>query len=241
MKVIEINDLHFSYDDINVLKGLSFDVEHLDSVGIIGANGTGKTTLFHLVCGILKPDSGGISILERPVKYEEFNPLIGYVFQNPDDQLFSLTVLEDLIFGPLNTGKTKKEAEEIALNILEEMHLTHLKDRPSHHLSLGEKRMVSIASVLTLNPEIIIFDEPTSNLDSRSRRELIDHVNNLHKTKITSSHDFEFILETCPKGAILLNGKIAASGSTKGLFSHQKLMKKCNFEIPWSLRLKISK
>ena len=238
MNLIEIIDLNFSYDKIKVLNNLSLNIDQEESLGIIGSNGAGKTTLFHLICGILKTDTGSIKILNKNIIPQKFNPMIGYVFQNPDDQLFSLTVLEDLTFGPLNMGLSYKEADTKAIQTLSDMQLLHLKDRSPHHLSLGEKRMVSIASVLSLNPEIIIFDEPTSNLDSISRRKLINYLNTLHKTKIIASHDLEFILETCQNTTIIYNGKIEEKGKSKEILSNKELMNKCHQEIPWSIIVK---
>ncbi len=237
MRAITIEKISFSYTEKqSVIDKLSLALEEGNTLGIIGSNGCGKTTLFNLITGLLTPDSGQISIYDKKVKPKSFNPLVGYVFQNPDDQLFSLTVKEDIMFGPYNLGFPKSEVEKRTSDILKDMELLHLQDRMPHHLSLGEKRMVSIASILSLNPKILIFDEPTSSLDVKSRRILINYLNRLKLTKIISSHDFDFILETCKETSILHDGTIKAIDDTKKILSDEELMLSCEQEVPLSLR-----
>lgn len=235
---IKIENLNFSYDKREILHNLNLQIQQGESIGLVGSNGAGKTTLFHLICGILKPKSGSINIMGEKVTSLKYNPKIGYVFQNPDDQLFSLTVIEDLTFGPLNIGLSRKEAYTKAQKYLQELELEHLAGKSPHHLSLGEKRMCSIASVLIMEPDIIILDEPTSNLDSHARREVINYLNKINHTKIIASHDLEFILETCSEVAILHHNTILVKDKTEKIFLDQEIMKKTNQEIPYSLLYK---
>lgn len=236
MYAVEINTLSFSYDHAKVLDNLDLTIKKGESLGLIGLNGSGKTTLFNLVCGLLKPETGSITILGENVVPSTFIKNIGYVFQNPDDQLFSLSVIEDISFGPINLNMDRDEAFAHAEQLLENIELSHLKDRNPHYLSVGEKRMISIAGVLSLDPEVIIFDEPSSNLDIKARRRLITYLNNLDKTKIIAGHDFEFLLETCSTIAILDKGRIVKHGDAKMILKDHDLMVHHNFEVPYSLR-----
>lgn len=241
MSCLKIVNLSFSYpnsDKVKVLDNLSLEIGKGESVGIIGANGSGKTTLFNLISGLEKPDEGYIEVNNKLITPNTFNKAIGYVFQNPDNQLFSLSVMEDICFAPMNIGVTKESANKKALKILEDIDLIHLKDRIPHQLSLGEKRMISIASVLSFEPEIIIFDEPTSNLDIKAKKILIDYLNKMKVTKIISSHDLEFIIETCDSTAILYNKHIESHKNTIELFSDEEIMLGCDFEIPMSIKIK---
>ena len=206
-----------------------------ESVGLIGPNGAGKTTLFHLLCGLLTPSSGKILINEKKIRAGKFNPATGYIFQNPDDQLFNTTVYDDIAFGPLNLGLSKTEVEKRVKCALEITGIAGLIQRPPHHLSGGEKRMAAIDSVISMEPEIIIYDEPTSNLDMRARRRLIDFVNSSLQTKLIASHDLEFVLETCGKVIILDNGALVLEGLSSEIMNDSKSMIKHGLERPHSL------
>ncbi|MDY6970671.1 MAG: ABC transporter ATP-binding protein, partial [Spirochaetota bacterium] len=199
-KAIEIIDLSFSYSDkADVLKGLNITINEGESIGIIGPNGAGKTTFFHILCGLLKPAAGSVYIYGKESKLRKFNPNIGYVFQNPDDQLFNTTVYDDVAFGPMNLGLGALEVEKRVQDALGVTGCINFEKRPPHHLSGGEKRMAAIASVISMKPKIVIYDEPASNLDMRSRRKLIDFINSSEETKLIASHDLEFVLETCKR------------------------------------------
>lgn len=235
--VISLTSVDFSYQDKpDVLKNISFDVSGGKSVGIIGPNGAGKTTLFLLLCGILKPTAGRIRIMGEDVLYKGFNPAVGYIFQNPDDQLFSPTVRDDVAFGPINMALSQQEIDariEKALNI---SGCKELAQRPSHHLSGGEKRMVAIASVLAMEPKIVIYDEPTASLDMRARRKVINLIKSERKTNLVASHDMEFILETCQRVIIINSGKIVARGEAALIMRDKELMENSGLEVPYSLR-----
>ncbi|MHB2148868.1 energy-coupling factor ABC transporter ATP-binding protein [Calditrichota bacterium LG25] len=236
-EVIQIQSLCYSYEDKkDVLKDVSITIKEGESVGIIGPNGAGKTTLFLLLCGILKPTQGSIRIKGEEVVYRAFNPAVGYVFQNPDDQLFSPTVWDDVAFGPINMALPREEINKRVERALDICNCKQLADRPSHHLSGGEKRMVAIASVLSMEPEIMIYDEPTASMDMRSRRNIIKLVTSNKKTNLIASHDMEFILETCRRVILIDSGKLIRDGHAAEIMSNSELMETCGLEVPHSLK-----
>jgi len=234
--MIEVKNISFSYDqEHTVLKNMSLSVKEGESLGIIGPNGAGKTTFFYLLCGILKPENGEIRINNRIIKSAEFNPETGFVFQNPDDQLFNISVYEDIAFGPVNMGLGKDEVSRRTAESMEITGITHLAERPPHHLSGGEKRMAAIASVIAMEPGLMIYDEPTSNLDLRGRRRVIDFIKNSGHTNLIASHDLEFILETCERVIIIDNGGIVTDGDTSTVMYDEELMLSHGLERPHSL------
>lgn len=178
----------------------------------MGPNGSGKTTLFHIIMGLLKPSSGSIEIFDRPVKTEKdfmrIRQKIGLLFQDADDQLFSPTVLEDVAFGPLNMGKSRDEAMDIARNTLNFLGLTGFEDRITYKLSGGEKKLVSLATVLAMEPEVLLFDEPTSGLDDRTKATLKDVLAGLDLSYIIISHEIDFLDEIADSIYSMNNGKI---------------------------------
>lgn len=234
---LEIQNVHYSYSDKkNILTGVYWSIPPGQSVGLIGSNGAGKTTLFLLSAGVYKPDRGSIQVFGAPVKYSGYNENIGYVFQNPDDMLFSPTVWDDIAFGPLNQGLSKSEIHELVHRTLSDFGIDELEARAPQHLSGGEKRLVSIAAAVVLKPKILLLDEPNSDLDNRARRKLINALTGLNITKVISSHDLEFVLETCTHAALLSQGKIIAYGESSVLLADKELMEQCGQEIPHSLR-----
>lgn len=236
IEAIKVIDLNFSYPDkMDVIKNISIDINNGESIGIVGPNGAGKTTFFHLLCGILEPTSGDIYIFGNKRKGKMFNPDVGYVFQNPDDQLFNTTVYEDIAFGPINLGFSKDEVKERVNYALNITNCKELSSRPPHHLSGGEKRMAAIATIIAMKPEIIIYDEPSSNLDMRSRRDLINFVNSSKTAKLIASHDLEFILETCHRVVVLDHGMIVADGESREIMNNEDFMLEHGLERPHSL------
>ncbi|MEB3359863.1 MAG: ABC transporter ATP-binding protein [Synechococcales bacterium] len=233
---IAIHDLYFAYPDTDdVLKGISLTVQPGERVGIIGPNGAGKTTLFMALCGILVPTKGTVSLFGKPVVSGEFRPEIGLVFQNPDDQLFAASVRDDVAFGPENMGL---EAAEVEARVTEALTLTGMGDRidrPPHHLSGGEKRMVAIAGVLAMRPQLIIYDEPSANLDMRARRRLIQFLQQSPETMLISSHDLEFVLEVCDRVILISEGRAVANGNPKEIMGDVDLMLGHGLERPHSL------
>ena len=234
--VLEVSGLSFSYPDTpDVLRGVDLKVWPGERVGFIGPNGAGKTTFFLLVCGVLKPEAGKIVLFGRPVVPGEFRPEVGMVFQDPDDQLFCPSVRDDVAFGPLNLGLPK---EEVGARVREALSITgvpDLADRPPHHLSEGEKRLVSIAGVLAMRPKLVIYDEPTSNLDIRYRRRLIRFLQSSDETLLIASHDLEFILEVCDRVVLMDEGRIVANGKPREVMGNVELMEAHGLERPHSL------
>ena len=191
--MIRLSDVRFTYNAREVLKGIDLHVCRGDRIGLIGANGSGKTTVCKIIMGLVKPDSGKVEIFdrirEREADFTEVRRRIGFVFQDADDQLFCPTVLEDVAFGPLNQGKTVQEAKLIAAETLDALRLSGFQERFSHQLSGGEKRLVSLATVLAMKPEMLILDEPTSGLDEEAVERLTDVLAKSDLTMIVVSHD----------------------------------------------------
>ncbi len=200
--LLELRDLSYSYpesdspllDNIN----LSISTEH---IGLIGPNGCGKTTLFQIIMGLLQSDTGEILLKGANINTEkELRNLrrnIGFLFQNSDDQLFSPTVLEDVAFGPLNLGMTPDDARNISLDTLEHLGLKGFEDRITHRLSGGEKKLVALATILSMKPQLLLLDEPSNNLDPATRERLIEILRNQNIAHIIISHDMDFLASTC--------------------------------------------
>lgn len=211
--IIHLQDICFNYrSSPQVLDRLDLKFYRGNRIGLMGPNGSGKTTLFHIVMGLLKPSSGSIEIFNRPVKTEKdfirVREKIGLLFQDADDQLFSPTVLEDVAFGPLNMGKSRDEAMDIARNTLNFLGLTGFEDRITYKLSGGEKKLVSLATVLAMEPEVLLFDEPTSGLDDRTKATLKDVLAGLDLSYIIISHEMDFLDEIADSIYSMDNGKI---------------------------------
>jgi len=228
--------LSFGYpDQPDVLCQISLTVQAGDRVGIIGHNGCGKTTLFMLLCGVLTPAAGDIDLFGTPLKPGQFRPEVGLLFQDPDDQLFSASVRDDIAFGPQNMGFDPAEVAARVAQAADMAGITHLLDRLPHHLSGGEKQMVAIAGLLAMTPQIILYDEPTASLDLRTRRRLIRFLQNSTETVLISSHDLEFVLEVCDRVILIDEGHIIADGCPKAIMGDQALMEKHGLEKPHSL------
>lgn len=234
--LIEVENLHFSYPDgTQVLKGVSFRVTHGETVALVGANGAGKSTLLLQLNGCLLPDAGRVDIGGLPVTKKTL-PLVrrtvGLVFQDPDDQLFMPLVFDDVAFGPLNLGLSPQEVEMHVMEALGAVSAVHLKDRPPYRLSGGEKRAVSIAAVLSVNPAILVMDEPTSNLDPKTRRQLIELLKTFEHSLIIATHDLDMVLDLCDRTLVLREGRIAADGPTAEIMQDEELLASCHLEKP---------
>jgi cobalt/nickel transport system ATP-binding protein len=194
------------------LDGLDFTVGPGDRIGLVGPNGSGKTTLCHIIMGLLSPDSGDVEIFgdlrKTESDFRQIRGRIGFLFQDADDQLFCPTVLEDVAFGPLNMGKSPEEAKQIVHKTLTSLHLDGFADRVTYRLSGGEKRLVSLATVLAMDPEILILDEPTTGLDEETTERLISILNNSNLTYILISHDRDFVSKTTNKVLEIRRGAI---------------------------------
>lgn len=234
--VLAVTGLAYSYaDNPDVLRDINLEIGQGERVGLIGPNGAGKTTLFFLLCGVYKPLQGRIELYGQPLLPGRFHPEIGMVFQNADDQLFSPSVEDDVAFGPSNLGLSK---EEVRSRVREALTIAGVKDlaaRPPHHLSGGEKRMVSIAGVLAMHPKVVIYDEPSASLDMRARRRLIRFLQAAPQTLVVSSHDLELILEVCDRVVLLDEGQIVADGQPAEIMGDVALMEAHGLERPHSL------
>ncbi|MEM8829436.1 MAG: energy-coupling factor ABC transporter ATP-binding protein [Cyanobacteria bacterium P01_G01_bin.19] len=235
-KAISLRNLCFSYgNERAILTDINLEVSTGETVGLIGANGAGKTSLFLAICGILPSTYGEVKLFDRPIEAGQFNPEIGLVFQNPDDQLFCPTVRDDIAFGLENINLSPAEIETRISAALSLTGVTHLADRIPHQLSGGEKCMVAIAAVLAMLPQVVLYDEPSANLDLRARRRLINFLQNSHETTIVSSHDLELILEICDRVILLDRGRIVADGIPQEIMSDPDLMEANGLEVPHSL------
>jgi cobalt/nickel transport system ATP-binding protein len=234
--VLTAEGVWFSYpDNPDILKDITIEVMPGQRVGLIGPNGAGKTTLFLVICGMLKPSAGQVSLLGKPVAYGKFNPQVALVFQNPDDQLFCPSVREDVAFGLQNMGLTKEEVDIRVKEVLATAGVSKLAERPVHHLSQGEKRIVSIAGVLAMRPELLLYDEPSASLDIRSRRRLIRLLQSSAETILVASHDLELVLEVCERVILIDEGRIFADGESREIMGDKQLMEAHGQEKPHSL------
>lgn len=238
--IVRFENVTFKYPDgTSALNGVSFLITHGESVGIVGANGSGKTTLLMHLNGYLLPTSGTINIgdfiLNKKTRME-IRKKVGVVFQNPDDQLFMPTVYEDVAFGPINMGLDESSVDIKVRRALEIVGCYDLKDKPPHHLSGGQKRAVAIASVIAMEPDILAMDEPSSNLDPKSRRALINLLKSFSHTKIIASHDLDMILDVCERCIVIKDGIVVADGPSEIVLSDQKLLEENNLELPLTLQ-----
>ncbi|TVQ98166.1 MAG: ATP-binding cassette domain-containing protein [Desulfovibrionales bacterium] len=233
---IALNELCFSYPDKpHVLDHLDLHIAPGERVGLIGPNGAGKTTLFLLISGILKPTSGKILVHDKNVVSGTFNPQVTLVFQKSDDQLFCPSVWEDVAFGPRSMGLSEDQVARRVQNVLTIVGAQELAQRPVHHLSEGEKRIVAIAGALAMHPQVMIYDEPSAGLDIRTRRRLIGLLKQSDQTLLIASHDLELVLEVCTRVVLLDQGRIVADGPTKTILNDEDLMIAHGQEKPHSL------
>jgi cobalt/nickel transport system ATP-binding protein len=237
---LEARNLYFTYPDGNqAIKDVSFTIHHGESVGIIGANGAGKSTLLMLLTGVLFPEQGEVLVGDVKITKKTL-PMIrqrlGMVFQDPDDQLFMTSVYDDVAFGPRNYKLSEKEVEKRVNEALQAVGILHLKNRAPFKLSGGEKRAAAIASVLSMQPDILIMDEPTSALDPKSRRKVIALLNSFKHTKIITSHDLDLVFSTCSRIIVIKDGENAADGTATDILSAQELLERCGLELPLSFQ-----
>lgn len=234
-----IEDLAFAYPDGNqALFGVNLRVESGERVAILGPNGAGKTTLVMHMNGIHPAEHGSVSVAGEVIDTKDKELLrrirgkVGIVFQDPDDQLFMPTVGEDIAFGPYNMGIRGAELDAVVDQALALVHMSEFKDRPPHHLSFGQRRRVAVATVLAMKPEILVLDEPSSNLDPASRRELADILRSLEITILMVTHDIPYAYELCERSIVLSGGIVVADGDTKTILSDSKLLSDNRLELP---------
>jgi len=238
--VTEVKNLFYTYPDgREALHNVSFRINHGESVGIVGANGAGKSTLLMLLAGVLFPCQGEVLVGEMPVTKKTLALIrqrIGVVLQDPDDQLFMTTVYDDVAFGPRNYKLDEQEVDRRVRQSIETVGIGHLKDRAPHKLSGGEKRAAAIATILSMTPDILVMDEPSSALDPKSRRRLIVLLKSFAHTKIIATHDLDMVFELCARTIVLQDGKVISDGSTADILTDAELMERCGLEVPLSLK-----
>jgi len=242
--VVEVKDVYFSYPSgVKAILGVTLNICKGERVALLGPNGSGKSTLILLMAGLLAPQKGAISVFGENTASKEFpkqRRRIGVVFQDPDDQLFTQSVLEDIEYGPKNLGLPETEIKQRSDEVLKKIGINHLKDRPPHRLSFGEKKKASLATALVLKPELLILDEPTANLDLISRRGLIEMLNELNKdgaTVLVSTHDVEALPELADKVVVVSQGSVLGEGKTFDVLQDMKLLGLANLEPPTMVKL----
>ena len=240
MTVFEVRNLCYRYESVTALENVSFSIEAGTRVALLGANGSGKSTLLRLLDALYFPDSGSISFHNQPIEQHcfdddrfafDFRRRVGLVFQNPDVQLFNPTVFDEVAFAPLQLRWAKEEIIRRVDQMLDVMEIRHLKNRPPHRLSGGEKKRVAIASVLVLDPEVLLLDEPTAALDPRSQSQIIDLLigwGDGSKTVITATHDLGLVEDIADYCFVLQNGRVAAEGNPGEVLRDSGLLERAN-------------
>ncbi len=238
--LVEVRDLRFAYPDgTEALSGVTFRIHHGESVAIVGANGAGKSTLLLHLNGCLAPRMGMVRVGDIPLTEKTLTDVrrtVGMVFQDPDDQLFMPTVYDDVAFGPLNMGLPFEDVDARVGSALATVGASHLAKRPPYRLSGGEKRLVAIATVLAMSPDILVLDEPTSNLDPRARRDLITLLKSFEHTKIIATHDLDMVMDLCGRTIVMHQGHVLVDGPSTEIFADDALLEAGRLERPLSMR-----
>jgi cobalt/nickel transport system ATP-binding protein len=240
ISVITIKELSYDYpDQTPALRNINLTVDAGECLGIIGANGAGKSTLLLHLNGILR-GQGQVIVDGLPVcgkNLKKIRAQVGLVFQDPNHQLFMPTLLDDMLFGPLNFGMSKDLALQRADQVFQTLGITHLRDKSPHHMSLGERKAASLATVLIMSPTIIVLDEPTVSLDPYSRSIFLQSINSIRATKIIASHDLDMVFQICNRVAVMSRGSLVAQGETEEILRNKELLESHKLEVPLSLRL----
>lgn len=234
--IISVSDLSFGYDSKRkVLGNINFQLKKGESVGLVGANGVGKSTLLRILVGLNTGFQGDVMVNNIPLEKKNLKTIrknVGYVFQDADSQLFMSTVFDDVAFAPRNYGMSEAEVNEKTMEALKVVHIEQLKDKQIYKLSGGEKKLASIATILSTEPDVILMDEPSVALDPKNRRNLINILNRLNQAKIIASHDLNMIMDTCERTILLSDGKIIKDGNTKEILLDKELMEESGLELP---------
>jgi cobalt/nickel transport system ATP-binding protein len=233
---IHARDLRFTYPNgVTGLDGLDLHITHGERVAVLGPNGAGKTTLMLHLNALLEAKSGELEVAGLRVGHDDVRDLrarVGLIFQDPDDQLFMPTVREDVAFGPLNLGLAKPEVEDRVKTALAQVRMSEHSDRAPHQLSLGQRRRVAIATVLAMHPSLLVLDEPSANLDPRTRRELIETLDQIDRTLLIVTHDLPLAAALCERAVLLSAGRIVADGPTDDLLRDEQLLAAHDLELP---------
>ena len=236
---LQIDGLAYEYPDgMRALHDVTLQIARGERVALLGPNGSGKTTLVKHLNGILVGSSGSVRVDGTLVDIHDREGLrrtrsaVGIVFQDPDDQLFMPTVKEDVAFGPYNMGMRGEDLDLVVKGALDRVGMWEMRDRPPHHLSFGQRRRVAVATVLSMAPKIIVLDEPSSNLDPASRRELAEILQSLDITLLMVTHDLPYALELCDRALVLADGHIVTDGSTRDILRDETLLARHRLELP---------
>ena len=228
MPLLSVENLSYNYPNgVRALDGVSFCVETTDCVGLVGGNGAGKSTLLLILCGLITPDSGVITIDGVALKKENLaliRNMIGMVFQNPDDQLFMPTIYEDVAFGLQHRGYAPEVIDQKVRETLRHLHIEHLAERPPFRLSGGEKRSAAIATVLSMEPHLMLFDEPTAFLDPRSKRNFIHLLRSMSAARIVTTHDIDLVSRACNRVLVLKEGRLLSDDTPERVFADERLL-----------------
>lgn len=240
--ILETKNLVYNYPDgTEALKGIDFKLEEGEMISLLGHNGAGKSTLFLHLNGIIEPTSGSVEIDGETLKYDKKSLLaarqkVGIVFQNPDDQLFAPTVLEDVAFGPMNMGLSEEEVKTRSMDALEKVGMSDYAEKPPHHLSGGQKKRVAIAGILSMKPKVMVLDEPTSGLDPNGASSIMQLLYDLNKegmTIIISTHDVDLVPLYSDDIEVIVDGKIIKSGTCKEIFTDKEVIEEADLRLPW--------
>ena len=234
---LEVAHLSYEYPDgTAALRGVELTVSDGERVAVLGPNGAGKTTLMLHTNGLLRASEGRIAVAGTELDDKtlpQIRQRVGMVFQDPDDQLFMPTVSDDVAFGPANAGLPPDQVDERVSRALAEVGMLEVRERPPHHLSMGQRRRVAIATVLAMDPQLLVLDEPSSNLDPASRREVAEVLVGLGRTMLMVTHDLPYAAQLCPRSVILSDGRVVADGSTLELLSDAGLLRRHRLELPY--------
>lgn len=233
---IDIDNLSYTYEDgTRALNEVELHIHHGHRVALLGPNGAGKSTLIAHLNGITLPQTGSVSIEDRAMTEKsapELRQIVGVVFQDPDDMLFMTSIEDDIAFGPLHAGLTADQVAQRTQTALDAVALNDVRNKPGMHLSFGQKKRAALASVLSMEPRVLILDEPTSNLDPRSRRSMIELIDSLDITLIIATHDMDLAWEMCDHALVLDQGRIVAQGPAQEIMTDEALMTAHGLEVP---------
>ena len=242
LNMVNLDHLTFSYDgNREVLSDISFHLKAGETVGLIGANGAGKSTLLKILTGLLTDYKGQAKLDGMDINKKNLAAVrekTGYVFQDSESQLFLSTVYEDVAFGHRNYGYSEEEVQKKVMSALQQVHIEELKDRPIYRMSGGQKKLAAIATILSMEPEVILFDEPSVGLDPKNRRNLINIINRIGGLKIIASHDLDMIFDTCDKTILIEKGKLIYEGETAKILTDQRLLEESGLELPLSMQMR---